>query len=254
MKYCLYLLSFFLMLPLCSKAEDITVKRERVFTGTGLYGFMNGGADLFLEYGVQKLTTRDLVYLDEEYILDIYEMPTPEDAFGIYSVHTFKCIEADRGEGINCLSAYQLQCVIGNQYVSLVFTSGSDKAKANADQVMAFFTADLNKDEVSFPEQIAIPKPYSGVVKFLRGQISLSAACLSLATLLKEIPYTCVWLLPSEEQDEKYALICFDNKEKVTETGKKMEKKDVLSKGEDWLYVRIREDKQIEEDYGPFGF
>ena len=49
------------------EAQEMTVKRERVFTGTGLYGYMNGGAEQFLEYGVTKLTARDLEYNGEEY-------------------------------------------------------------------------------------------------------------------------------------------------------------------------------------------
>ena len=55
---------------------------------------MNGGADQFLEYGVSKLVTRDVVYKGNEYTIDIYDMPTPEDAFGIYSLHIFKCSRA----------------------------------------------------------------------------------------------------------------------------------------------------------------
>lgn len=47
-------------------AQEISVKRERVFTGTGLYGYMNGGAEQFLEYGVTKLTAYDLEYGGEE--------------------------------------------------------------------------------------------------------------------------------------------------------------------------------------------
>lgn len=79
----------------CLEAQEMTVKRERVFTGTGLYGYMNGGAEQFLDYGVTKLTARDLEYDGEEYALEIYEMPTPEDAYGIYSLHVFRCQRAD---------------------------------------------------------------------------------------------------------------------------------------------------------------
>ena len=42
-------LLFFLLIPLTVWGQDPEIKRERVFTGTGLYGFMNGGADQFLE-------------------------------------------------------------------------------------------------------------------------------------------------------------------------------------------------------------
>ena len=71
----------FLCFPVLLWAQDgVQVKRERVFTGSGLYGFMNGGAEQFLEYGVSRLTARDVVYKGEDYTLEIYEMPSPEDA------------------------------------------------------------------------------------------------------------------------------------------------------------------------------
>jgi hypothetical protein len=35
--------------------DSISVKRERFFNGAALYGFMNGGSDLFLEYGFNEL-------------------------------------------------------------------------------------------------------------------------------------------------------------------------------------------------------
>lgn len=42
-------------------------------------------------------------------------MPSPEDAFGIYSLHIFKCERTDVLGCIDCLSPYQLQAVVGNK-------------------------------------------------------------------------------------------------------------------------------------------
>lgn len=132
-------LLFFLLIPLTVWGQDPEIKRERVFTGTGLYGFMNGGADQFLEYGVSKLTTRDVVYKGNEYTIDIYEMPTPEDAFGIYSLHVFKCSRADTLGCIDCLAPYQLQAVAGSKYISVVFPSGSAAAQSKVDELIRLY-------------------------------------------------------------------------------------------------------------------
>ena len=236
--------------------NSITVKRERVFTGTGLYGFMNGGADLFLEYGVRKLTTRDLVYIDEEYTLDIYEMPTPEDAFGIYSVHIFKCLQADADDCINCLSTYQLQTVTGNFYISLVFTSGSEKARTNAKVLLQHYMADIKGDNIAFPEQIqsSVSTPYSGVLKFLRGPISISGAQLSLATMLQGISINGVWLSASDKEGENKALIIFNDVETVNLFLEKIEPDDIINSDKTWLYIICRDTKKPAEDFGPFGF
>ena len=234
--------------------DGIEVKRERVFTGKSLYGFMNGGADLYLEYGVEKLTTRELVYLGEEYTLDIYEMPTPEDAFGIYSIHVFKCIQADVNNKINCLSSYQLQTVVGNCYVSLVFISGSEKAKTNANELILQYTSDIEGEKIVFPEQISISGAYSGVLKFLRGSISLSGAQFSLSTLLQGVPFTGVWLVPTEKEDENRALILFENTETMTSIREKIDSSDIIDSAETWLFIRCKEPKKPTNNSSPFGF
>ena len=76
---------------LISKLEDALgqVKRERVFTGSGLYGFMNGGAEQFLEYGVSRLTARDVVYKGEDYTLENYEITSQENKIDINTIHIF---------------------------------------------------------------------------------------------------------------------------------------------------------------------
>ena len=81
----------FLCFPVLLWAQDgVQVKRERVFTGFRALWFheWRGRAD-FLEYGVSRLTARDVVYKGEDYTLEIYEMPSPEDAFGIHNFCRF---------------------------------------------------------------------------------------------------------------------------------------------------------------------
>lgn len=143
----------FLCFPVLLWAQDgVQVKRERVFTGSGLYGFMNGGAEQFLEYGVSRLTARDVVYKGEDYTLEIYEMPSPEDAFGIYSLHIFKCERTDVLGCIDCLSPYQLQAVVGNKYVSVVFPSGSSAAKDAVDELIRLYLPMDGKEAPQIPE------------------------------------------------------------------------------------------------------
>ena len=102
MKHVIQWLVLLTFIPVFLVAQEVKVKREREFTGSGLYGFMNGGAEQFLEYGVSKLVARDVVYEGQEYTVEIYDMPTPEDAFGIYSLHVFRCQRADTLGCIDC--------------------------------------------------------------------------------------------------------------------------------------------------------
>ncbi|MDD3064339.1 MAG: hypothetical protein PHG27_01520 [Massilibacteroides sp.] len=245
------LLSQFFLSSYAQEADDIEVKRERTFTGAGLYGFMNGGADLFLEYGVRKLLTRDLLFDGEEYTLDLYEMPSPEDAYGIYSVHVFKCNEADHNGRIDCLSDYQLQTVAGNYYVSLVFTSGSKKASANAGRILSYYLKKIDDSRIGFPEQLK--PPYSGVVKFVRGRIALSAVQMALTTLLDGFPYTGIWLTKTAE-DEVEAFVSFDDDVSAARLQSQIASSDLLEVGKNWIYLKSREAEKTEDLTSPFGF
>ena len=255
----LTLVCFNILFSLCLSAEnkeDITVKRERTFIGTSLYGFMNGGADLFLEYGVKQLVTRDLVYIEEDYTLDIYEMSSPEDAFGIYSVHVFKCTQADTDDDINCLSTFQLQTITGNFYISLVFPSGSEKARTHAKELLNRYMADIKGDKIAFSEQIktTVSSPYTGSLKFLRGPISISKEQFSLAPLLKDSCIIGVWLFPSDREDENRAIILFNDTETANVIREKIEKDDIVDSAASWLHIRCRETMKPTDNYGPFGF
>ena len=118
---------------------------------------------------------RYVVYKGEDYTLEIYEMPSPEDAFGIYSLHIFKCERTDALGCIDCLSPYQLQAVVGNKYVSVVFSSGSSAAKDAVDELIRLYLPMDGKEAPQIPEILGIRSPYSGAVKYLRGPISVSA-------------------------------------------------------------------------------
>jgi len=176
------------------KMDGVEVKKEKVYEGSALYGYMNGGSDLFFEYGFENLLVQALIYSGNEYVLELYTMPTPEDAFGIYSMHTHRCLKADyvfitdslqktdcslQREGnalqyFNCLSKYQLQSVIGNKYVSIVFDAGTDQASRGAEVIMSDI---ISKSVLKMPEIpydiTKMPWPMSGKLKYVRGPIAL---------------------------------------------------------------------------------
>jgi len=51
-----------------------------------LYDYIDGGADIFLEYGFRQVVTQTYAHGDEEIVIDIYEMADADAAFGIYSI------------------------------------------------------------------------------------------------------------------------------------------------------------------------
>lgn len=249
-----YLLILFL-LPVTLFAQDIEIKRERTFTASGLYGFMNGGTDQFLEYGVKELVVRDIVYKGENYTVEIYEMASPEDAFGIYSIHTFKCERADTLNCIDCLSPYQLQAVSGDKYISVVFPSGSQSAKEKADEVIRKYVP-MNVD-ITIPSLLDEIFPVSGRLKFLRGPLSISKASFSFANLMDGISYTGIWFMSAKPSKDYRAFIYLPKDTDVNAIKDKLSSVNstkILSIGDNYIYISATEEESKEEDHGSFGF
>lgn len=250
-----------LLVPVVVWAQEAEVKRERTFTGAGLYGYMNGGAEQFLEYGVSRLVVRDIVYKGEEYTIEVYDMPSAEDAFGIYSLHVFRCGRADTLGCIDCLSPYQLQAVAGSRYVSVVFPSGSAKAQAEVDEVIRLYVSPESGEGPKIPDKLSANFPYSGRLKYLRGPIAVSGVSTSLASLLQNTAYRGVWFMKEKADPRFRTWIEWESpsdKEQVKarlSEGAIFDSPDILSEGEDFLYFSAQEKEEEEEEgSGGFGF
>lgn len=254
MKHITQWIIFLLLVPVLLTAQEVEVKRERTFTGSGLYGFMNGGAEQFLEYGVSRLVARDVVYEGQEYTIEIYDMPTPEDAFGIYSLHVFRCQRADTLGCIDCLSPYQLQAVAGNKYVSVVFPSGSAAARSRVDELIRHYLPMDGNDNPQIPELLASLSPYSGKLKFLRGPIGISGVSTSLMHYLEGISYTGVWFIADKPSKSYRALVCLREKGDAEALKKKIPVADIIQSADDFVYLTGKEKEAEEDDHGGFGF
>lgn len=242
------------LLPACLWAQEVKVKRERTFPATAIYGYMNGGTDQFLEYGVQKLTVTELVYKEEEYTVEVFDMPSPEDAFGIYSLHVFKCTRTDVDNGINCLSPYQLQAAVGSAYISIVFPSGSDQARIHADEILLKYAPIGDTRIASIPRLLGTDIPVSGNLKYLRGPLSLTKTNTTLAGLLKDIPYSGIWYLSDKAAKTYQALIYFASRSEVDKFKGTLTPDDILESGENFIYLKGDQKKETKEDTNNFGF
>lgn len=99
---------------------------SRTFTETSLYGYINGGAELYLEYGFDTLMVTEMVIEGSDIKAEVYRMKDPEAAFGIFSVSRFRCNGGVKLTEHLCRSAYQLQFCKGPYYVSIINDTGSE--------------------------------------------------------------------------------------------------------------------------------
>lgn len=118
--------------------DSWTPAKDKTYAGTALYGYMNGGSDEYYEYGFQCLRVVTLTEGEFEYTVEMFRMDTPENAYGIYSQHTFKPLRTDAlpQADHDCLSKYQLQAVKGCDYISIIFENGPE-ASPGAEMILS---------------------------------------------------------------------------------------------------------------------
>jgi len=104
--------------------------RNETFNGNSLWGYMNGGADIYLEYGFKGLRVQEFKIDNQIIKAEIYLMNDQESAFGIYSIKTFNCLFNDTLLCPDCLNNYQYQAIKDSIYISITNENGSAKASA----------------------------------------------------------------------------------------------------------------------------
>nr|NQU92862.1 hypothetical protein [Bacteroidota bacterium] len=110
---------------------DITglqITRNDTYDGSSLWGYMNGGADIYLEYGFRGIRVQEMVVDGEKIKAEIYLMNGPESAFGIYTIKIFRCLVSDTILSPDCLGNYQYQAAKGPIYISVMNDSGNETA------------------------------------------------------------------------------------------------------------------------------
>jgi len=103
-----------------SEIADAKISQERTFTKESLFGYMNGGAELYLEYGFDRLLVSELEVKGKDLKVEVYRMPSVDMAFGIYSVNIFRCDDSDPLCQYYCQSDYQVQFHKGDYYVNII--------------------------------------------------------------------------------------------------------------------------------------
>ena len=74
-----------LLLPETNRGWKI-IEPLVVYSGDDLYFMVDGGADLFLEYGFVEVAAADYSKESSKLHVEVYEMESPEKAWGIYSI------------------------------------------------------------------------------------------------------------------------------------------------------------------------
>ncbi len=148
----------------------------RVFTGSDLYNHIDGGAEIFLEFGFAAATVQRYTRGGEEVVVECYRMDDPDAALGIY---LGKCGSETPAPGLaerHTAGRYQL-LMVHDRYVVIV-GDGTGSASAAA-ALVEFARAIAARLPAARPADALGVLPTARLIpgsqRIIRGPVALSA-------------------------------------------------------------------------------
>lgn len=196
------------------------ISRAEYFNGDGLWGHINGGADVYLEYGFDKLLFQDISWNGFTFRVEFYRMIDPEAAYGIYSISKFKCEMTDTISKFVCITSFQAQSALGRFYISIANDKGTSEAKEAAIQLFDKILAKERERLYYIPDFFNKDKlePHSSKLKFVKGELGLQNGFTSWSDYFTGISNYSAYILPVEENKNYFniGLISFSSVDETT--------------------------------------
>jgi hypothetical protein len=162
-------------MPLLVPGEipGLEVRRVQSFAGKALYGYINGGADLYHEYGFERLSVQDLRLNGEDYIAEVYRMTDPGGAFGIFSISRGECTPADSLPPSSCASPYAVQWAHSRYFVRVASESGSPVAQSGGLRLARALSTKIRGDSWTIPPLPAAAGGTERTIILVRGALGM---------------------------------------------------------------------------------
>ncbi len=199
--YSLCLIANDMPVPHATDMPGSEITREEIYIGGELWGLINGGADIFYEYGLERMALQEFTWQDEEFRLELYRMDSPAAAFGIFSVSMHGCDEGGPAGTGDCLNKYQYQLYTGNYYLSLINYSGSTRARKLSLEIGNLIASATSNSRIELPRLLRLDM-FSEIideVKFIKGLLGLQNVLPNAVPFYEGVDFYNLWFLKFQE-------------------------------------------------------
>ncbi|MEW6654266.1 MAG: DUF6599 family protein [Bacteroidota bacterium] len=203
-------------------SEDIIggkIIRSEYYSGDALWGIINGGADIYLEYGFDKLLLQEVEWNGINFRVEFYKMIKPTSAFGIFSVSHFKCGRQDTLSKYVCITPFQVQCALGRFYISIANDKGNNEAEQLTINLFEKVLAKGKDKLFEIPDRFTKPEFALQLqnLKVIKGALGFQNGFPAWLDKFEQFSKYVVYLLPIESGSNYsyYAIIKFDSNENL---------------------------------------
>ena len=149
---------------------------ERYFSKETLFNYINGGAEIFLEFGFRNLTIQAYKKGKNELSLNVYQMENADAALGIYLNRCGKETALPKIQARNSYHPYQLTLVKGRYFIQIDNFSGDRKNRPVMEKMARFLTGQIKiKEEPRVLSILPVENMIPGSEMIIRGPYALQS-------------------------------------------------------------------------------
>jgi len=185
-----------------------TITRASYYGGDALWGLIDGGADIYLEYGFDKLLLQEIEWRGIKFRVEYYRMNDAKAAFGIFSVSRYKCSVNDTLTNFICITPYQVQAAVGKFYISVANDKGDNEAMDATTGLFEKILAKINEPVFEIPllfESRGLSL-YKSRMKFIKGALGIQNGFPNWSEMFEQFTKYEIYLAPVETE-KGYAYI-----------------------------------------------
>ncbi len=202
--------------------SDIKKVKEKVFTGETLFGHINGGAELYFEYGFNNLTYREYHSTVARYVIEVYNMQDAAAAFGIFSLKKYRCIEMQGPTPHYCETGHQILLGKGNYFISIAMAKSSEKEKAQAREIANLLISNIPENLDFNPSNVYGYNSQEKDFRLFRGKLGFQNGLLEWEQLLEGYNnYTCLHFREKNPSPSENFYVEFSTESEVIDFMKK---------------------------------
>lgn len=194
---------------------DGKITRTEYFDGNSLWGYINGGADVFLEYGLHKMLVQEILWKQHRFKIEIYQMKNDTSAFGIFSISHRRCIQWGVLTKFNCITPHQILIAHGKLFISIVHDNNSEEEQKLAIEIAQKILYKTEKTTFQLPLLFNDTLFLTDLnqIKFIKGKLGIQNGFPEWENLFEKINNFQFFILQIAKEETKsiVALIQFSD-------------------------------------------
>lgn len=196
---------------------EAKINRSSFYDGNSLWGLINGGADLYLEYGFDKLLLQEISWQGIDFRIEIYKMINSESAFGIFSIFRYQCSKEDTITQYICITKYQVQTAVGEYYISISNSVGNSTSQKLSMNLLENYLSKIDSKPYELPMFLVANKlnGFKKEIKIIKGEMGLQNGYPAWWDLLTQFYGYTIYIISAERDDKfiRMALIKFKSED-----------------------------------------